>query len=173
MPNQPQPPPGVRIAPMSDATWPQTWAILEPVFRSGETYAVPTDISESEARRLWVESPLAAFVAVDEHDAVLGTYYLKANHAGPGSHVCNCGYVVSRSARGRGVASAMCEHSQAEAAGRGFRAMQYNLVVATNAGAIRLWQKHGFEIVGTVPGAFEHPRDGFVDAHVMYKALLS
>lgn len=163
---------GVRIAPMSDTDWPKAWAIIEPVFRSGETYAVSKDISEDEARRLWFENPLAAFVAVDEESEVLGTYYLKANQAGPGSHVCNCGYIVSPSAQGRGIASAMCEHSQAEAVRNGFRAMQYNLVVATNTGAIRLWQKHGFEIVGTLPGAFEHSRDGFVDAHVMHKTLV-
>ncbi len=161
----------VCIAPMSEADWPKAWAIIEPVFRAGETYAVPTDISETQARRLWVENAVASFVAVDEDDEVLGTYYLKGNQAGPGSHVCNCGYIVSPRARGRGIASAMCEHSQVEAVRRGFRAMQYNLVVATNVGAIRVWEKHGFEIVGTLPGAFEHPGDGYVDAHVMYKVL--
>ena len=165
-------PAGLRIAPFSDSDWPRIWAIIKPVFRSGETYAVPTDISESEARRLWTEAPLATFLALDDADELLGTYYLKANQTGPGSHVCNCGYIVADRARGRGVASAMCEHSQREAAGHGFRAMQFNLVVATNTGAIRLWQKLGFEIAGTLPGAFDHPRDGFVDAHVMYKSLV-
>ena len=171
MSEEPQLSVGARIVPLTEADWPKAWQIIEPVFRSGETYAVARNVSEADARRLWVEAPLATFVVVDEDDGVLGTYYLKANQAGPGSHVCNCGYIVSERARGRGIASAMCDHSQSEAVRHGFRAMRYNLVVATNTGAIRLWQKHGFEIVGTLPDAFEHPHDGFVDAHVMHKTL--
>lgn len=152
--------------------WPATWAVLEPVFRTGDTYSFPADISEQSAFEAWVERPAATFVAVDDGDRIAGTYYLKANQPGQGAHVCNCGYVVAAAARGRGLASAMCEHSQREARRLGFRAMQYNLVVATNAGAVRLWEKHGFQIVGTLPGAFLHPRHGYVDAHVMYKTLL-
>ena len=159
----------VRIEPFAEAHWPATWGILEPIFRAGETYAVPTDITEGDARRLWVESPLATFVAVD--DEVLGSYFLKPNHAGPGAHVANGGYVVSPDARGRGIASSMCDHSQADAVRRGFKAMQYNLVVSTNTGAIRLWERHGFTIVGTLPGAFAHPTEGLVDAFVMFKTL--
>ena len=165
--------PATRIRPLADADWPATWAIIEPVLRSGETYAFPRDIEEHEAHRVWAEVPAATFVATDDEGAILGTYYLKANHPGPGSHVCNCGYIVSEAARGRGIASAMCAHSQEEAVRRGFRAMQYNLVVATNTGAIRLWERHGFEIVGTLAGAFHHPREGFVDAFVMYKTLVT
>ncbi|NER52264.1 MAG: GNAT family N-acetyltransferase [Symploca sp. SIO1A3] len=93
------------------------------------------------------------------------------SHSGQGSHVCNCGYIVAEAARGKSIASAMCKHSQQEAVKLGFRAMQYNLVVSTNTGAVRLWQKLGFEIVGTLPEAFLHPSLGFVDAYVMYKKL--
>ncbi|WP_136069190.1 GNAT family N-acetyltransferase [Modicisalibacter radicis] len=150
--------------------WAGVWAIIEPVFRAGETYAYPSDISEASARAQWVEAPAATFVAV-EGSKVLGSYYLKANQPGPGAHVCNCGYIVAGSARGRGIAGQLCEHSQRQARERGFRAMQYNLVVATNEGAIRLWKRHGFDEVGRLPGAFRHPRHGFVDALVMYKAL--
>jgi len=152
--------------------WESVWAILEPVFRAGETYAFPRDISAENARLAWTCEPKEAFVAVDEASGrLLGTYYLRPNFDGPGSHVCNCGYVVSEHARGRGVASRMCEHSQREAASCGYRAMQYNLVVATNEGAVRLWRGMGFDIVGTIPDGFLHPRLGFVDAHVMYKLL--
>ncbi len=148
------------------------WAILEPVFRAGETYAFPVDISEEDARRAWTGSPKEVFIAEDgDTGQIVGTYYLKPNHDGPGSHVCNCGYVVSADARGRGVASLMCEHSQDEAASRGFRAIQFNLVAASNDGAVRLWKKMGFDVVGTLPGAFRHPNLGFIDAHVMYKLL--
>ena len=151
--------------------WPVVWAILEPVFRAGDTYSFATDISEKEAFNAWVETPTATFVAEDESGQILGTYYIKPNQSGQGAHVCNCGYVVAEAARGKGIASAMCEHAQKEAVSRGFRAMQYNLVVSTNTAAVRLWKKHGFVIVGTLPEAFRHPTQGFVDAYVMYKKL--
>ncbi|SDU15550.1 L-amino acid N-acyltransferase YncA [Pseudomonas pohangensis] len=159
------------IREFNQADWPQVWQILEPVFRAGDTYSFPPDISEQEAFRAWVELPAATFVAADEQGQLLGSYYLKANQPGQGAHVCNCGYVVGAAARGKGIASAMCEHSQQEAIRMGFRAMQYNLVVSTNSGAVRLWQKHGFAIVGTLPQAFLHPSAGYVDAFVMYKSL--
>ncbi|PVY78417.1 ribosomal protein S18 acetylase RimI-like enzyme [Tamilnaduibacter salinus] len=153
--------------------WAAVWSIIRPVFRAGETYAIPTDIAEADAHRLWIEAPAAAYVAQDDGGRVLATYYIKANHPGPGSHVCNCGYIVDRSARGQGLASALCGHSQTVAVELGFRAMQYNLVVATNQGALRVWRRHGFEIVGTLPGAFQHPELGDVDAHLLYKSLMS
>lgn len=162
-----------RVREFEQRDWPATWAVLEPVFRAGDTYSFPPDIDEQAAYAAWVEQPAATFVAIDDDGSVAGTYYLKANQPGQGAHVCNCGYAVAAAARGRGLASAMCEHSQEEALRLGFRAMQYNLVVATNAGAVRLWEKHGFRIVGTLPGAFRHPEHGYVDAHIMYKELVA
>ena len=159
------------IRPLAEQDWTAIWRIMEPVFRAGETYPFSPDITEDEAYMAWAETPSGTFVAADEHDNVLGTYYLKPNQPALGAHVCNCGYIVDDNARGKGVASAMCEHSQREAVARGFRAMQYNLVVSTNEGAIRLWKKHGFEVIGTLPQAFHHSRLGFVDALVMYKQL--
>ncbi|MGH6969068.1 MAG: GNAT family N-acetyltransferase [Stellaceae bacterium] len=103
--------------------------------------------------------------------AVVGTYYLQANQRGGGAHVANCGYVTAAKSAGRGVACAMCAHSLDVARARGFRAMQFNLVVATNERAIRLWEQCGFAIVGRLPGAFRHPRLGPVDALVMYRTL--
>jgi RimJ/RimL family protein N-acetyltransferase len=117
-----------------------------------------------EAYQAWIEKPSATYVAVDENNEVLGSYYINPNHPALGAHVCNCGYIVAEEARGKGIASEMCKHSQREAISRGFRAMQYNLVVSTNEGAVRLWKRHGFEVVGTLPEAFRHPRLGFVDA---------
>lgn len=146
------------------------WGMLEPVMRAGETYAFPRDASRETAHHLWMEKPDHTFVA-EEDGVILGTYYLTANKLGPGAHVCNCGYITADMARGRGLATTMCEHSQAEARKLGFLAMQYNAVVSTNIGAVRLWQKLGFRIVGTLPKAFDHPSHGFVDAHVMYKWL--
>ncbi len=153
--------------------WPYIWSILEPVFRAGETYTYAQDITEEQAQHIWMQLPVKTFVCVNADGAVIGTYYLKVNQPGQGSHVCNCGYVVSSAARGLGVASAMCEHSQEIAVALGFRSMQFNCVVSTNEGAVHLWQKLGFAIVGTLPGAFNHPAKGYVDAYVMYKHLSS
>jgi ribosomal protein S18 acetylase RimI-like enzyme len=162
----------MEIRRMQAGEWPRVWAILEPTFREGTTYAFDPGISEADGRHAWVEIPSATFVALDDGQRIQGTYYIKPNQPGQGAHVCNCGYIVDREARGRGIASEMCEHSQAIARELGFRAMQYNLVVSTNTGAVSLWQKHGFMIAGTLPGAFKHPDLGYVDAHVMYKTLV-
>ena len=100
---------------------------------------------------------------------ILGTYYLKTNQVGPGSHVCNCGYMVSSKARGKGLATAMCQHSQKQAIKLGYKAMQFNFVASSNEGAIRLWNKLGFNTVGHLSKAFHHPNKGYVDALIMYK----
>jgi ribosomal protein S18 acetylase RimI-like enzyme len=150
--------------------WSTVWKIIEPVFRAGEACAYSPDISEADARKWWIDAHPAVYVAEYNGD-ILGTYYLKPNQPGLGSHVCNSGYIVSEQARGKGIATVMCEHSQAEAKRMGFRAMQFNIVVSTNATAVRLWQRLGFEIVGRLPGAFKHSKLGFVDAFVMYKQL--
>lgn len=148
----------------------QIWPIFREITAAGDTYAYPTDLTKEQAFEVWMQAPRRTFV-VEESGQILGTYYLKTNQAGPGDHVCNCGYMVSSAARGRGLATAMCEHSQAIARSLGYKAMQFNFVAATNTGAIRLWQKLGFETVGCLPGAFSHPSEGLVDAFVMYKWL--
>jgi ribosomal protein S18 acetylase RimI-like enzyme len=148
--------------------WPAIWAILEPTIRAGETYALDRDMTETAVRAYWLGADKDSFVAV-ESGAIIGTYYLRANQSGGGSHVCNCGYMTSASATGRGVARAMCEHSLAHARSRGFRGMQFNFVVSTNERAVRLWQFLGFAIVGRLPKAFLHPRLGLVDALVLYQ----
>jgi RimJ/RimL family protein N-acetyltransferase len=151
--------------------WPQLWPILRTTFAAGDTYAFPPDSTEEEIRKIWIELPQATYVACSADGAIIGTYKLQPNQPGLGSHVCNCGYVVSPAVRGRGVAAIMCEHSQAEALRLGFLAMQFNLVVVTNVNAVHLWKKLGFQIVGTLPKAFRHRQLGYVDAHVMYKKL--
>jgi ribosomal protein S18 acetylase RimI-like enzyme len=160
----------VTIRPATPADDAAIWAILEPTFRAGETYPIPREVSRAEALAYWRAPGHAVFVAVDAGQ-IVGTYYLRANNRGGGAHVANCGYVVAPQARRRGVARAMCEHSLAQARERGFAAMQFNFVIASNEHAVRLWQACGFAIVGTLPGAFEHPARGFVDAYVMYRKL--
>jgi ribosomal protein S18 acetylase RimI-like enzyme len=147
------------------------WAILEPTIRAGETYTLPREMSREDALDYWFASRHEVFVAEEDTD-VVGTYFLRANQQGGGSHVANCGYVTAPRATGRGVARAMCSHSLDRARERGFTAMQFNFVVSTNERAAALWQSFGFEIVGRLPGAFHHPTAGFVDALVMYRSLL-
>jgi ribosomal protein S18 acetylase RimI-like enzyme len=144
--------------------------IIMPVIRSGETYALPRDWTAAEALAYWRSPDHAVFVA-DDGGAVLGTCYIRPNQRGGGSHVANGAFVTSASAAGRGVASAMCAHALEYAAAAGYAAMQFNFVVATNARAVALWRRFGFEVVGRLPGAFRHPALGFVDALVMFRKL--
>jgi ribosomal protein S18 acetylase RimI-like enzyme len=164
--------PTIRLANPADDD--AIWRILEPTFRAGETYPIPRDVSRADALAYWYTDGHAVFVAQDNDNAggaIVGTYYLCANTRGGGAHVANCGYAVAPAAQGRGVARAMCERSLMQARERGFAAMQFNFVIASNARAVRLWQACGFAIVGRLPGAFRHPRLGAVDAYVMYRSL--
>jgi ribosomal protein S18 acetylase RimI-like enzyme len=154
-----------------DKDWPTLWPILRTTFEAGDTYAFSPTSTEDEIRRAWIEVPAATYVACDAGGNPIGTYFIKPNQPGLGSHVCNCGYVVAPECQGQGIATALCLHSQSEAVAMGFRAMQFNFVVSTNEGAIRLWRKLGFSVAGVLPGAFNHHRLGFVDALVMFKEL--
>lgn len=145
-------------------------AIILPTIREGATYALDPGMSEAEALAYWMGADKEIFVA-EEEGVVLGTYFLRPNQAGGGRHVCNCGYMTSAAATGRGVARSMCAHSLEQARARGYRAMQFNFVVSTNERAVRLWERMGFAIVGRLPGAFRHPAAGYVDALVMYRGL--
>ena len=159
-----------QIRPARSGDHDAVWAILEPVFRAGETYTQRRDISRDEAIAYWFRDDHDVFVAERDLD-VLGTYFLCANQRGGGSHVANCGYVTSQAAQGSGVGRAMLEHSLEHARRHGFLAMQFNFVVSTNERAVNTWLAYGFEIVGRLPSAFRHPRHGLVDALVMYKRL--
>jgi len=145
------------------------WAMLEPVFRAGDTYTVDPDISREDALAFWHAPEKTVFVA--EAEGILGTYYIKPNQGGGGAHVCNCGYITASEARGRGVARAMLAHSLETARGLGFAAMQYNFVVETNTRAIETWHRAGFETIGRLPKSFRHPDKGFVDALLMWREL--
>lgn len=158
----------IRKAEAADA--PAIAAILIPTIREGTTYALDTNMSEADALAYWFGPDKETFVA-EEDGVIVGTYYIRPNQAGGGRHVCNCGYMTSRTATGRGIARGMCAHSLEHARTRGYRAMQFNFVVSTNERAVKLWQALGFEIVGRLPLAFHHPTAGDVDALVMYQRL--
>ena len=146
------------------------WPLFRSVIAAGDTYSYPPDMRMEDARALWTTAPSRTFVA-ERNGEALGCYMLKPNQPGLGDHVANCGYMVAAEARGQGIASALCEHSLAEARRAGFTAMQFNFVVASNTTAVRLWQHHGFNIVGQVPGAFRHAKLGPTDIYIMHRHL--
>jgi len=147
------------------------WPVFHAIVKARETYAFDPDMSFEEGWQLWCEMPINTFV-YEENGKILGSYYIKANAMGPGSHVCNCGYMVSETSRGKGIASQLCLHSQEIAVKLEFRAMQFNAVVSTNETAVRLWQNMGFQIIGTIPDAYQHGKLGYVDSHIMHKTLV-
>ena len=153
---------------------PEDWAGIWPFFRqivaAGETYTWPRDMSEHDARAAWFPSPGRTVVA-SVAGTVVGTAKTQPNQAGPGAHVANASFMVDPAYGGRGIGRALGEHVLAEARADGYRAMQFNAVVASNAGAVRLWSSLGFTVVGTVPAAFDHPRLGPVPLLIMYRTL--
>jgi L-amino acid N-acyltransferase YncA len=158
------------IRPFAEGDWPAVWDLFAQVAAAGDVFAYDETTPESVARKLWVEPPAAAFVA-ELGGRFAGTYYVRPNQPGRGGHVANAGYMVAAEVRGKGVAAAMCAHSLETAGRLGFRAVQFNFVVATNAAAVRVWERHGFAVVGRLPGAFRHAEQGYVDALVMFREL--
>ena len=160
----------LQIRAATDADRDAVWRIMEPIIRAGETYALARDMTKADALAHWFAPDRTVSVAEDAGD-VLGTYYLRANRPGPGSHVANAGFMVSEKAGGQGVGQALCAHALVAAKAAGFQSMQFNFVVASNERAVRLWQRMGFDIVGRVPDAFLHPTHGMRDALVMHRRL--
>ena len=161
---------GPTIRPAEDRDSDAIWKILEPVIREGATYPLDPGTGREGAFAYWFAPDKQVFVAEVGGD-LLGTYYIKPNSTGPADHVANAGYMTHAEARGRGIATAMAQDSFTRAGAAGFTAMQFNLVIATNEQAVRLWQKLGVQVVGRLPLAFRHKRLGLVDALVMYKLL--
>ncbi|MCX4025936.1 GNAT family N-acetyltransferase [Endozoicomonas sp. SM1973] len=167
---------------MSQQDFDGFWPTFKHIVTEQETYAFEPAISKQQAYELWCLQPLETHVAIEakamvalndseKAETVLGSYYLKPNAAGPSSHICNCGYMVTLQARGQGIAKLLCIHSQERALALGFKAMQFNSVVSTNEVAVKLWQMLGFSIIGTVPKGYLHKKQGFVDTYIMYKWL--
>ena len=160
----------LEIREANDADFDEIWHIFHEVVEAGESFPFAHNTSKEEAHLAWIKIPTATYVAIIDNQ-VLGTYYIKPNQSELGAHVCNAGYMVNAAARGQGIGRSMCLHSLDEARKLGFRAMQYNLVVATNESAVNLYKQCGFSIIGTLPESFNHKRLGLVDAHVMYQLL--
>ncbi len=160
----------ITIREATEDDWPAVWAMFRDVAATGDVFAYDESTTEDDARKLWFDPPAICFVA-EVSGRLIGSYFVRPNQPGRGSHVANGGYMVIPEARGQGTASAMCEHSIATACRLGFAAMQFNFVVASNAAAVRVWERHGFAVVGRLPSAFRHKELGFVDALVMFRAL--
>lgn len=158
------------IRPATPADDDALWAVLAPIYRAGETYCIPQDITRADALADWHASPFQVFVAT-LNDRVVGSSHIGANRGGNGAHIANASFATHPDARGKGVAGALVTHAKDWARNQGFRAMQFNFVVSTNDGAIRAWERAGFRILCRLPGAFNHPRLGYVDGLVMFSEL--
>ncbi len=161
----------LNIGPAAQADRDAIWNIFHEIVAAGDTYAFDPGMSREEALAYWFGAGTHTYVSeIDRR--VVGTYILRPNQAGPGAHVANAAFMVAPKAQGQGIGRAMAENCLSEARRLGFRAMQFNFVVSTNTSAIHLWQQLGFKIVGTLPGAFRHPKAGYVDTYVMFRSLL-
>jgi L-amino acid N-acyltransferase YncA len=152
--------------------WPAIWPVFTEVVTAGETYAYDPDLTSEQARSLWMARPPGATVVATDGDVVLGTARMGPNRPGRGAHVGTASFMVASAARGRGVGRLLAEHVVAWHRAQGYRAIQFNAVVETNTAAVSLWRSLGFTVVGTVPGAFEHPTRGYVGLHVMHLPLV-
>lgn len=146
------------------------WEIFSNVIKSGDTYVFDPNTKKEDLSKLWFASTMKTYVAEDQ-DKIIGTYIIKPNQIDLGSHIANCGYMVHPDARGKGVGSALCQHSLKIAKSLGYMAMQFNIVVSTNTVAVKLWEKHGFKIIGTIPQGYNHIGLGYVDAYIMYRKV--
>jgi L-amino acid N-acyltransferase YncA len=161
----------MKIRPATHLDRDAIWKIFHEIVAAGDTYALDPDLSRKEALQYWCGKNTHVYVA-ENGGRVVGTYILRPNQSGGGSHVANAAFMVAPDAQGQKVGHAMAEHCLTEARRLGFRAMQFNFVVSTNASAVRLWQNLGFKIVGTLPSAFRHPDKGYIDVYVMYRSLV-
>jgi len=161
----------MKIRAATNADHDAIWKIVHQVVAAGDTYTLNPRISRKDSLLYWFGPNTETYVA-DNGGRIVGTYILRPNQSGGGSHVANAAFMVAPEARGQGVGRAMGEHCLSEARRLGFRAMQFNFVISTNKSAIRLWKQLGFKTVGTLPGAFRHPEKGYVDVYVMHRSLL-
>ncbi len=152
------------------ADYDEVWEIFNKVIETGDTYVFSPNTPKEDLKKHWFADYMQTFVAI-EGDTILGTYILKPNQIGLGNHIANCSYMVHPMAQGKGIGKLMCAHSIQVAKDSGFKAIQFNIVVSTNKGAVKLWEKFGFDIIGTTPNGFKHQILGLVDTYIMYKKL--
>ena len=155
------------------ADYEKIWEIFSRVILTGDTYVFDPQTPKESLHKLWLADNMDTFVAVDDDGRTVGTYFIKPNQIDLGSHIANCGYMVSPDIQGKGIGKLMCEHSIDFARQKGYLGIQFNIVVSTNTNAVKLWKKLGFEIIGTTPKGFRHKDLGLVDTFIMFKSLAS
>jgi GNAT superfamily N-acetyltransferase len=159
----------VRVREFREADWTGVWPIVRDVVRAAETFPYDPDLTEDQARAVWLEAPPGRTVVAVDGDRVLGTAKMGPNRGGPGAHIATASFMVAAGERGRGVGAALCRDATAWAERQGYAGMQFNAVAESNRSAVRLYERHGFRVLGTVPRAFEHPTLGRVGLHLMYR----
>lgn len=150
--------------------WPGIWEVFRRVVATGDTYPYPPDTSEDQARTIWMAPSNTVLVATSDGE-IVGTAYYRPNIPGLGDHIANAGWMIRPDRQGEGIGRRFAGYVLDQARQAGFRGMQFNAVVASNTGAISLWESLGFETVGTVPDAFRHPTLGLTPVHIMYRQL--
>jgi len=159
-----------------DATpddWPAMWAFMRGIVAAGDTFTYDPELGEAEARAMWCNEPPGRTIVAVVDGVIAGTAEMERNRDGPGAHVATASFMVAPEHEGRGVGRALVEDVVRWARGEGYRGIQFNAVAASNARAVGLYRSLGFEVVGTVPGGFLHPVEGYVGLHVMYRDLVS
>ncbi|EAZ79908.1 GNAT family N-acetyltransferase [Algoriphagus machipongonensis] len=149
----------------------EVWEIFSKVIQLGDTYVFEPDTPKEKLEGYWFASYMDSFVLVDEYGVVLATYIIKPNQIGLGDHIANASYMVHPDHQGKGFGAMLCEHSISFATEKGFKGIQFNIVVSTNKPAVHLWEKFGFNIIGTTPGGFRHRKLGRVDTYIMFKDI--
>jgi GNAT superfamily N-acetyltransferase len=158
----------VEIRAYDDTDWPRVWPIVRQIVRAADTFPYDPDMTEEEARDIWIERPPGLTVVASDAGRVLGTAKMGPNKPGPASHISTASFMVPGAARGKGVGTALCCFALDWARAHGYAGMQFNAVVETNRAAVDIYKRLGFELIGTVPGAFDHPDHGRVGLHIMY-----
>ncbi|KRF13808.1 GCN5 family acetyltransferase [Nocardioides sp. Soil797] len=151
--------------------WAEIWPTFDAIVQDGETYCYPTDLTSESAAALWLERPPGRTVVFEEDGLILGTAKMGPNRPSYGAHIGTGSFMVGDAARGHGVGRQLGEHVITWHREQGFRGIQFNAVVESNTAAVNLWSDLGFEIIGTVPGAFRSRTQGYVGLHVMFLDL--
>ncbi len=160
----------MNIRKATETDFDKIWEIFSKVIETGDTYVFNPNTPKKDLKKHWFADYMETYV-IEENGQILGTYIIKPNQIDLGSHIANCSYMVHPNAQGKGIGKKLCEHSIQIAKENGFEAIQFNIVVSTNKGAVELWKKYGFEIIGTTPNGFRHSELGLVDTYIMYKYL--
>lgn len=162
----------IKISHLPKEDFHRIWHVFQAVLANGRTYALPDTMDLDEAATLWCTGERTAYIAEDEAGQVIGTFYLRANMPGPGSHIANGGIMIAHEMRGKGYGMALAQEMIAKAKASGYRAIQFNNVVETNTASLAIWKQLGFSEIGCVPEAFQHKDKGLVDSFILYKKLV-